>query len=394
MRLHEVKIAGTGSWLPGEAVAFEDIEQILGEFEGQDEDFYRWYKRSRKIMRQLLGMENYFYALDPLTRTPTQTCASMAAHAARPALAQAGISAEEVDLLIYAGSSMDHFICPPTSVLVQQALGIPSCAEYSIHSNCTATYKAIELAFELLGTGRYQTALIVSSSLVSNALKSSYYNPAHLTRDQAMLRWFLCDGAGALVLRRGDVAPGPGLYVVDTFLESVGSGVPPHMYSRAGASTAGPLPDYSEGLHHITQDFRAVSTLGPRLFVEGFRRMVAQIRKKKGDDHFRTRARDVSHFLVNVPSRHLIDLAGEDLAGEFKPHLGDQVPFDLYYSTIDKRGYTGPASILLTLDRLFRTEPLRPGQLIVSFVTESSKWMNAGFMLEGGEPTMSHPFRA
>lgn len=390
-RPREVQIVGTGSYLPGEPIPFEDVDTFLGPFTDMPPAFDKWYGRSRRLMKNLLGMERYFYALDPDTHELTETCASLGARAARPALEMAGIAPEDVDLLVYAGSSLDSFICPPTSALLQGELGIPRCAEYTVHSNCTATYKGLELAADLIAGGRYDTALIVSSSLVSNALKAEYFNKDKLSRDAAMLRFFLCDGAGALVLRAADAPIRSGTYVVDTFVESVGADQPPHMYSRAGACTRGPLQDYQDGLHHIVQDFAAVSTLGPRYFAEGFGRMVDRIKGKKGEGHFQRRAQDTRFFLANVPSRHLIDLVSEELTAQFEAAMGGALPFDLYYSTVEKMGYTGPTAILLTLDRLMREESLASGDLIVSFVTESSKWINAGFMLEhtdgrGGEP--------
>lgn len=380
--MRDVKLLGTGAYLPGEPVAFQDVDEALGPLPDMPKDFTRWYKRSRRLMGKLLGMEYFHYALDPVTREPAETCASLGAKAAREALDMAGLEPGDVDLLVYASSSLDRFICPPTSTLLQEELGIPNCAEYTIHSNCTAPYKGLQLASELLGSGRYKTALVVSSNLVSNALKGPYFNPEKLERNAAMLRFFLSDGAGAMVLGAGERGVGPGTYIVDTFLESVGAGSPSHMYSRAGASTAGPKQDYEDGLHHIVQDFSSVSTIGPELFSQGFDRMIEQIRSKKGQDHFEARAKDVSHCLINVPSRHLIDLVADEMNKKFMPHLGGKLPFDLYFTTIDKLGYTGPAAMPITLDKVMRGGELTPGNLILSFVTESSKWMNAGFMFE------------
>ena len=54
-----VQIAGTGSFLPGEPIAYDDIDRVLGELSGADEDLRRWYARGKATMRQLLGMEAY-----------------------------------------------------------------------------------------------------------------------------------------------------------------------------------------------------------------------------------------------------------------------------------------------------------------------------------------------
>jgi 3-oxoacyl-[acyl-carrier-protein] synthase III len=172
----------------------------------------------------------------------------------------------------------------------------------------------------------------------------------------------------------------PGLYFLDTYVESVGTRYPPHMYNMSGCSTEGPLNDWENGLHHIVQDYRDVSQLGPKIFLEGFLRFCDLFKQRFGEEEYTRRILNASYFLVNVPTRHLIDLVADELIIKFRELR--EASFDLYYSTTEKRGYTGPAAILLTLDKLLRTEKLKNHETIVSFVTESSKWMNAGFMLE------------
>lgn len=375
-----VRIAGTGAYLPGEPVKFHDIEKVLGEIEDVGDDFKKWYKRTRNVMYQILGMENYFYAVDRETGACNETCAGMAAKASRQALEMAGLEPNDVELLIYGSSSMDRFVCPPTSVFVQQELGIEECAEMSIHSNCTATYKAMQVAHDLIRVGRYKNALICSTNLVSSALKASFFNQAKIQKNNAILRWFLSDGGGAMVLK-AEEEPVPGLYFYDTYLESVGCHYPPHMYNQMGSSSNGPLKDYELGLHHIVQDFREVSQLGPKLSIKAFGKFLDQLKVRMGEEEFRRRMRATTHVLANVPTKHMIDLAIDEIM-PMVAGLHDAPSIDLYYSTTDKMGYTGPVAILLTLDRLARKEKLADGATILSFVTESSKWMNAGFMLE------------
>lgn len=379
MNERPVKVVGAGAYLPGEPIKFHDIEKVLGELTDTSDDFKKWYKRTRNLMYQILGMENYYYAIDPKTGDTNETCAGMSAKAARLALEMAQVEPNEVDLLIYGGSSNDRFICPPTSAFIQQELGIEYCAEMSIHSNCTATYKALQVASDLIANGRYKTALVCSSNLVSSALKASFYNQAKLEKNSAILRWFLCDGAGAIVLK-ADESGSPGMYFMDSYVESVGAKYPPHMYNQMGCSSLGPRQDYEVGNHHVVQDYRDVSQLGPKLFIEGFLKFCDQLRNRLGDEEYRRRVHDATYFLVNVPTKHLIDLTADELKVKFK-ELRD-AKFDMYYSTTEKRGYTGPAAILLTLDKILRTETFRDRETLISFVTESSKWMNAGFVME------------
>ena len=377
---HAVMLTGTGSFLPGAPIPYDDADRVLGEFDQVDPAFRTWYMRARRTMKTLLGIQHYFYALDPVTRAATETPSSLAAKAGARAMEAAGVGPEDIDIVFYAGATQDHFVTPPTSTLVQQHLGIERCAEMSIHSNCTSTYKAIQVAADQIAYGRYKTALVTSANLVSVSNLASAFNQAHLTRAQAMMRFFLCDGGGAIVLQRGEDGQA-GLRVVDTFVESLGTKHAPHMSAPFG-SADNPIEAVAQGRHHISQDFGEVSRIAPAFFVDGFLRFATQLGLDWTDE---AAMAPIRHVLVNVPSDHLVDAGLEDAA------LRTKLPMDgikkRYTSTVRDRGYTGPAAVLITLDELLRAEdpaggPLRPGEAIMSVVTESSKWMNAGFLFQ------------
>lgn len=373
---HEVVITGTGGYLPGEPIVYEDADRILGEFDQADPELRAWYTRARRSMRMLLGIEHYFYAIDPETRQPTETPSSLAAKAGSKALEMAGVAHDEVDLVLYAGATNDHFITPPTSTLVQQHLGIERCAEMSIHSNCTSTYKALQVAADQIAYGRYETVLVTSANLVSVSNLASSFTQSKLTKNQAMMRFFLCDGGGAVVLRRGDGKSG-GFRVVDTFVESLGTAHPPHMSAPFG-SADDPIRAIAEGRHHISQDFGRVSQIAPAFFVDGWIRFAEQLGLDPSDETAMERLR---YVLVNVPSDHLVDAGLEDVIG--RTGITASRLKERYYSTVANRGYTGPAAVLITLDQLARGhKPLAEGDYVLSLVTESSKWMNGGFLLQ------------
>jgi 3-oxoacyl-[acyl-carrier-protein] synthase-3 len=371
---HPVRIAGTGAYLPGEPIAYDDIDKVLGEFDQADEDIRRWYPRAKETMRQLLGMEAYYFAVDPKTRAFTDTPSTLAAKAATQALDAAGMGPEDVDILFYAGCSQDAFICPPTSTFVQQHLGIANCAEISIHSNCTSTYKAIQVAADQIAMGRYRTALVTSANMVSGHAMAATLNQKALTRHQAMLRLFLCDGGGALVLTRDD-GQSPGFEVWDTFIESAGGNDEPQMYSRYGSASIAPEA-IAQGHHHVTQNMQMVGSLAVDVFIAGFERFAQKLGLDLGAPETHEQIR---WFLANVPSDHLVEATHEEFMRRYG--LPPEVARRQYYSTVAKRGYTGPAAIAVALDQLWRNHAVPDGKFIISFVTESSKWMNAGFLM-------------
>ena len=367
MNGRDVYIAGIGSFSPGEPVPFDRIEEVLGKITDAPKRVLKRIDRMRPIMKEMLGIENSYYAIDPNTRERTETNVSMAVKSSKKALEMARIDASDIDLIVYAGIFYDY-MCPPSSVFVQDELNIPYCAEISIHSNCTSIYKALQVASDMIANGRYNNALVVAAQMSSPFLRSEYFNQKVMTEEQAVLRWFLSDGAGALVLtsERPEKVP---LRVLDTYLESVGAGLDPAMTMLIGAEKSNLTEIYDNGWHHLVQDIKVVAKLAPGFFEKGIKTMI----KKTGLD-----VSTVKCFFANIPTKHLMDLTIESLKRDWHAEL----PF---YTKLSTRGYQGVPAILIALDEYLKETDLNPGDRLVSFVTESSKWMHAGFILECSE---------
>lgn len=365
--LRDVFITGVGSYSPGAPVPFDKIDSVLGRLDKVPPRLAAWIERMQPIMAEMLGIRYCHYALDPVTRQPTDDVVSMCDAAARKALEAAGLGSENIDLLVYGGVSTEN-ICPPTSVLIQERLRMQRVAEYSIHSNCTSVYKALQLATDQIGLGRYRNALIVSAQLSSPFLRAEHYNQAIVEKSSVLLRWFLSDGAGALVLT-ADPAVGRGhrLRVRHTYIESIGLGLGPDMYCLAGGHRMNPLEMYENGWHHLCQNFDKVAELSVELAKQAGDTMLERIGMSVDD---------FAYFLINVPTKHIFDRVHADVrrdkgATRFK-----------FYSKLAERGYPGPAAIVHALDEFLADETPVPGDIVGSVVAESSKWMYAGFALE------------
>jgi 3-oxoacyl-[acyl-carrier-protein] synthase III len=363
-----VHVAGSGAYLPGEPIPFERIDDVLGRLTEAPPAIQRWMERTAPVMRELLAVRFFHYAIDPATREFTDDNVSMAVKAARAALAMAGIGADDVDLICYGSPHQDQM--PTASVRIQEALGIERCDELSIHANCTSAYKALYLAHELIKNGRNRNALVLSANMASSELRAEYYNQPLVDRESLFLRWFLCDGAGALALT-ADGARSRGYRVEHAYIESIGGKRPPHMFNLRPAYWLNPLDEYARGAHHLRQQFRnSLSTdvfqeAGGSIFFHGFQRMMAQC--DAPIDKIRC-------FQVNLPSKHLV----ESVMDEFDAIGLDRARF---YTKLHEIGYSGPPMALICLDKILREETFAPGDRIASFVTEVSKFMQAGYVI-------------
>lgn len=363
-----VYIAGSGRFLPGPPLPFADIDRVLGPLPDAPRAVQRWLARTGPLMAELLSIKRVHYAFDPETRRFTEDNVTMAVKAAQDALAAAGLAPSSMDLLCYGSAHQDQM--PTASVQIQDALGIEACEELSIHANCTSAYKALLLAHRLIESGRNQTALVLSSQISSSELIAEYYNQALVDRESLFLRYYLCDGAGAIVLT-ADADLGKGRRLEATYMESVGGRRPSLMGNRRPAYWMNPRDEFDAGLHHLRQTFR--NTLGSSAFRDG-EHSIFFAGLKRMLERENVPAEQIRYFQVNLPTQHVVESVMEECLA-----LG--IPRQALYTRLDELGYCGPPMAFICLDAILRDEPLDPGDRVLSFVTEVSKFMQAGFVV-------------
>lgn len=175
MEHYYAEITGWGKCLPPAILSNDDLSTFI---ETSDE----WIK-SRT------GIEN--------RRISHVNTSDMATVAAQHALACAGITADEVDIIIVATCSPDSLI-PNISSKVSQNLGIKSAAAFDLNAACTGFVYGLETATRLIQAGNYRNAIVVGAERLSFFIDWT-------KRDTAVL---FGDGAGAVVVSRTDKAVG------------------------------------------------------------------------------------------------------------------------------------------------------------------------------------------
>ncbi len=362
-----VKVIGTGSYLPGEPVPKDRVDWYLGEISEAPEKIRKWMKRASNLMGELVDVEYYHFAIDPVTRRFTDDNITMSVKAAKEALSDATLTAEEIDLIVYGSSHQDQM--PTASVRIQEALGIERCAELSIHANCTSAYKALLVASDLISNGRYRNALVISSNISSSELVAEYYNQPLVKKEELFLRYFLSDGASAIVLA-ADENKDDGLFLDHVYMESAGGKKPSAMGNRRPAYWMNPREEFEKGYHHLAQMFR--EELGTNfhepdgsVFFNGLKRMLTG---------YPVDISRLRFFQVNFPSKHISELVMDECREL-------DIPRHTLYSKMSSMGYIGPPMAFLCLDRIRKEEKLNQGDIIMSFVTEVSKFMQAGYIM-------------
>lgn len=164
------RICGTGSGIPAQVVTNDDISLLVDTNDQWIQE--RTGIRSRHIIKE-------------------ETTVSMAVDAGRKALKNAGISAEEVDLILVSTIS-SNVVLPCAACEVQKELGAKHATCFDLNAACTGFVLAYNTAAAYLELGIYRTALIIGSESLSNLTN---------WEDRGTCILF-GDGAGAVVLRQ------------------------------------------------------------------------------------------------------------------------------------------------------------------------------------------------
>ncbi len=168
------RILGTGSFLPGERISNQALADRLAADGIETSDDW--------IVERTGIRARYFAA-------PDQTSSDLALPAAQAALEAAGITAEELDLIIVATSTPD-MVFPSTACLLQRKLGVHGCAAFDVQAVCSGFVYALSVADSMIKTGAAHKALVVGAEVFSRILDF---------KDRTTCVLF-GDGAGAVVL--------------------------------------------------------------------------------------------------------------------------------------------------------------------------------------------------
>ena len=301
------RIIGTGSYLPERVVTNAELEQRLD--------------TSDEWIRSRTGIRQRHIAADGET-----TC-DLAEHASRRAIEAAGISADEIDLIVM-GTTTPDIVFPSTACLLQARLGCTGIGAFDVNAACSGFVYALTIADKFIRTGSAKTILVVGGETLSRILDWN-------DRTTAVL---FGDGAGACIIRASE-EPG----ILASHIHADGSKAE-LLQAPVGVSrgfTAEPRGGVSVTMKGNEVFKVAVRTLG---------RIVDETLAAAGMEK-----KDVDWLIPHQANLRIISATAKQLG----------LPMERVVLTVDKHGNTSAGSVPLALDVGIRSGNIQRGEVLL-----------------------------
>jgi len=295
-------VRGVGSYLPARIMKNEELASMVDTSDA-------WIRERSGIEQRHIAAEGEFTS-------------DLGAAAAKNALDHAGLSAEDIDLVIVATATPD-LTFPSTATIIQEKLGLRAGAAFDIQAVCSGFVYAVHVADAMIKAGPYQNVLIIGAETFSRILD---------WKDRTTCVLF-GDGAGAMVLGREENTEQG---VINSFIRSDGQ----HcdlLYVDGGPSR--------------TQTVGHVRMIGKQVFRHAVKDIA--IAMKTCVEQVGVDISEVDWMVPHQANQRILDGVGRQLG--LKP---EQV-----ISTVAKHANTSAASVPLAFDAAVRDGRIERGHL-------------------------------
>jgi 3-oxoacyl-[acyl-carrier-protein] synthase-3 len=304
-------ITGWGRYAPSQVLTNADLERMV---ETSDE----WIRSRTGIRERRVAAAH-------------ETTASMAAVAAKRAIAVAGIDPDEIDLILLATLTPDYWM-PSTAALVKEAIGNRRAAAMDVAAACSGFVYAFASAQAYIASGMARHVLVIGAELLTRFLDYSDRNTCIL----------FGDGAGAIVLSASD-RPGGAL---GTELTTEPSGAY-MIWLPAGGSKAPPsMATLARGEHYIRMEGKETYRFATKTLAST---SLAAIERAG------LRPDDIDLIIPHQANIRIIEAVAKGL----------ELPMERMFVNVDRYGNTSAASVPIALAEAVDTGRIAVGDRIV-----------------------------
>ncbi|MBS0224869.1 MAG: ketoacyl-ACP synthase III [Proteobacteria bacterium] len=302
------RIAGTGSALPKQVVTNDDLAKRV---DTSDE----WIATRTGIRQRHVAGEG-------------ETTVSLGEEAARKAMAAAGVTADDIDLIVF-GTTTPDLIFPSSACLMQARLGIVGCPAFDVNAACSGFIYAISVADKFVRSGDAKCALVVGSETLTRMVDWN-------DRGTCVL---FGDGAGAVVLK-----PDSETGILSTHLHADGA-KKELLWNPVGVSVGFKPEEPNSGVK--------VMMTGNEVFkhaVKALDGLVDETLDANGLDRH-----DIDWLIPHQANLRIIEATAKRL----------DMSMDRVIVTVDKHGNTSSGSVPLALDAAVQSGKVQRGQLLL-----------------------------
>lgn len=308
------QISGWGKYAPQNIVTNYDLEKTL-------DTSHEWIMQRTGIAQRHIAAEN-------------ETTATMAVAAAHKALAEAGITEKELDLIIVATSSPDYYVPAVSSTI--QALLEANCPAFTLVTGCTGFVYGLVTAHQFVVNGAFKNILVVGVELISRFLDWHDRNTCVL----------FGDGAGAVIVTTSETPQG----LLGFDLGS--NGADSHHLMMEGGGSAYPMSHeiIEQGKNFLRMNGREVFKFATRVLPKSTRTALV---------HAGLTLEELDLLIPHQANARIIDMAVRSM--KLNP--------DKVFMNLHKYGNTSAASIPIALVEAIEEGRLKNGDKIalVSF---------------------------
>jgi 3-oxoacyl-[acyl-carrier-protein] synthase-3 len=307
-------ITGVGSYVPAKILTNADLEKMV---DTSDE----WITTRTGIKERRVAAKDEFTS-------------DMAVKAAQRAMKMAGVTAEQIELIVVATITPDMPF-PATACLVQQKIGARRAAAFDLEAACSGFIYGLEIGQQFIMSRTYDTVLIIGAEKLSSIVDYADRNTCVL----------FGDGAGAAVLQNRPNAHG----LLTAVMGADGSkGNLIHM-PGGGSRCPATMDSVAAKLHYLQMDGR-----------ETFKSAV-QAMCTAAKEALRRCELDITKIKCVIPhqaNRRIIDAVGKRLG----------VAPEQMFINLDRYGNTSAASVAIALDEVVASGKIQRGDLVLLIV--------------------------
>lgn len=309
-----VSITGIGSYVPEKILTNADLEKTV---ETSDE----WITSRTGIKERRIAAKDEFTS-------------DMAAKAAERAMKMAGVTADQIDLIIVATITPDMPF-PATACLVQQKLGAKRAAAFDLEAACSGFIYGLEVGQQFIQSRSYDTVLIIGAEKLSSIVDWTDRNTCVL----------FGDGAGAAILQSRENSHG----LLTAVMGANGENADLLFMPGGGSRCPATKETVDARLHHLRMEGK-----------ETFKNAV-QAMQSAAQEALRRCELDVSQLkcvIAHQANRRIIDAVADRLGA-----TPEQV-----FVNLDRYGNTSAASVAIALDEAVSSGKVQRGDLVLLVV--------------------------